>query len=125
MERRADKASLCIGGLQDRNAGLVRRCLALHRQRRIQRLGEVYSALSLAKIAQLVGIEAPDAVPAVHADVQEIVSSSPLPLRSNPPLTIGRCDESDLAPILLVSTGSKRLGSRHLDTAFLCCSFLR
>lgn len=59
---------------QDRNVGLVRRCVSLHRQRRIQRLGEVYSALSLSKIAHMVGADGADAVQSVHTDVQEIVS---------------------------------------------------
>lgn len=69
----------CLGG-QDRNVGLVRRCLELYRQRRIQRLGEVYSALSLNRIAQMVGAQDADAVQSIHADVQEIVSSHPCTL---------------------------------------------
>lgn len=60
---------------KDRNVGLVRRCLAVHRQRRIQRLGEVYSALSLHDIAVKIGVEGADAIQSVYADVQEIVSA--------------------------------------------------
>ncbi len=60
--------------LQDRNLGLVRRCLALHRQRRIQRLADVYSALSLGDIAVMLELGDADAVQTVHADVVDIVS---------------------------------------------------
>ncbi|CDW96913.1 hypothetical protein [Sporisorium scitamineum] len=42
-------------------------------QRRIQRLSNVYSALSLNDIAQRVGVEGADAGQSVYADVQEIV----------------------------------------------------
>ncbi len=59
---------------KDRNLGLVKRCMAVHTQRRIQKLGEVYSALSLNQIAQKIGLEGEDAVQSVYADVQEIVS---------------------------------------------------
>ncbi|GAC72856.1 COP9 signalosome, subunit CSN3 [Moesziomyces antarcticus T-34] len=58
---------------KDRNLGLVRRCLALHRQRRIQRLADVYSALSLGDIAVMLELGGADAVQTVHADVVDIV----------------------------------------------------
>lgn len=65
---------------QDRNLGLVRRCLALHRQRRIQRLADVYSALSLGDIAVILELGGADAVQTVHADMVDIVSSLPFGL---------------------------------------------
>lgn len=61
---------------KDRNVGLVRRCVALHRQRRIQRLGQVYSALSLTDIAQKIGVEGDNAIQEVYGDVQEVVSGA-------------------------------------------------
>ncbi|SNX82295.1 related to cop9 complex subunit 3 [Melanopsichium pennsylvanicum] len=56
---------------KDRNLGLVRRCVALHRQRRIQRLGQVYSALTLKNIAERV--DAGQDFEAVQQDVAEVV----------------------------------------------------
>ncbi|SPO22793.1 related to cop9 complex subunit 3 [Ustilago trichophora] len=70
---------------KDRNVGLVRRCLELYRQRKIQRLGEVYSALSLNRIAQMVGAEDADAVQSVRADVQEIVRKGWVQATLTPP----------------------------------------
>lgn len=64
---------------KDRNTGLVRRVVALYRQRRIQRLGDVYTGLSLDKIAHMVGVEGPDAARAISEDVVEIVSIIFLP----------------------------------------------
>ena len=64
---------------KDRNTGLVRRVVALHRQRRIQRLGEVYTALAVNQIAEMIGLEGADAVRAVSEDVVGIVSISSLP----------------------------------------------
>ncbi|TKY85200.1 hypothetical protein EX895_006280 [Sporisorium graminicola] len=58
---------------KDRNVGLVRRCLALHRQHRIQRLAKLYSALSLNDIAERIGVQGADAVQSVYSDVQNIV----------------------------------------------------
>ncbi|KAJ1038869.1 hypothetical protein NDA11_004934 [Ustilago hordei] len=70
---------------KDRNLGLVRRCLALHRQRRIQRLGKVYSALALSEIASMVGLESGDVVQAVYADVQDIVRNGWVHATLSPP----------------------------------------
>ncbi|GAC99039.1 potential transcriptional repressor subunit [Pseudozyma hubeiensis SY62] len=70
---------------KDRNVGLVRRCLALHRQRRIQRLGKVYSALSLGDIAQKIGVEGEVAVQEVYGDVQEIVRKGWIHATLSPP----------------------------------------
>lgn len=79
---------------KDRNTGLVRRCLALHRQRRIQRLGEVYSALSLERIASMIGAEGADAIQAVYAEVQEIVSSSEVSPTFAPELSLSQLTSS-------------------------------
>ena len=65
---------------KDRNVGLIRRCLAVYRQRKIQKLAQVYSALSLGAIAQKIGLEGDDAVPSVYADVQEVVRDMASPL---------------------------------------------
>lgn len=65
---------------KDRNVGLIRRCLAVYRQRKIQKLAQVYSALSLGAIAQKIGLEGDDAVQSVYADVQEVVRDMASPL---------------------------------------------
>ncbi|SJX60996.1 related to cop9 complex subunit 3 [Sporisorium reilianum f. sp. reilianum] len=70
---------------KDRNVGLVRRCLALYRQRRIQRLAKVYSALSLNDIAHRVGAEGADAVQSVYADVQDMVRKRWIHASLSPP----------------------------------------
>ncbi|EST10135.1 hypothetical protein PSEUBRA_000547 [Kalmanozyma brasiliensis GHG001] len=70
---------------KDRNMGLVRRCLALLTQRRVQKLGEVYSALSLNQIAQKIGAQGDDVVQGVYADVQDIVRKGWIYATLSPP----------------------------------------
>ncbi|EPQ27487.1 uncharacterized protein PFL1_05025 [Pseudozyma flocculosa PF-1] len=59
---------------QDCNFGLVFQCLELHRQRRIQRLGEVYSSLTLMDVAELLNIQGEDRERVVQAEVEALVS---------------------------------------------------
>lgn len=52
----------------------MQKCVSQHRQRRIQRLGDVYLVVSVARIASLLGLTADNAEQAVLDDLRTIAS---------------------------------------------------
>ncbi|PWN49939.1 hypothetical protein IE53DRAFT_316718 [Violaceomyces palustris] len=103
---------------QDCNMGLVQQCLALHRQRRIQRLKEVYSTLSLANVAEILGVTGEDAEGIIEHDVMELVSKGWIharivPATEIPPgnTTIVPSADEDSMPILCFEENPDRYDS--------------